>query len=241
MKARYLSAGDTGLVVQLSEQADHETNARVRDLFEQVVKSKLPGFMEAVPSYRSLLVQYDPLRTTQAELRDAIEPLIPTEATQGSGSARRWRLPLCCEGEDLAPDLEYVAEQAGLKPEDIVEILAETEQTVYMLGFAPGQPYLGDLPDRMALPRRANPIPKAPAGAVVTATGKTVIYPVDNPTGWYLLGRTPARIFVPGALEPALFAPGDRLTFKPVSRQEFDELDALASAGKYQPIPETVE
>ena len=125
-------------------------------------------------------------------------------------------------------------------PSAIIEILATTEQTVYMLGFAPGQPYLGDLPEAMVIPRRANPIPNAPTGSVVTATGKTVIYPVDNPTGWYLLGRTPARIFRADQREPALFAPGDRLVFNPISRREYDELDERARQGAYQPNAEII-
>ncbi|MEM6499014.1 MAG: allophanate hydrolase subunit 1 [Pseudomonadota bacterium] len=240
MTARFLPSGDTGLVVQLSDVADHAINARVRQLFEAVNASGLSGVIEAVPTYRSLLVQYDPLVTTQADLVQAIEPLISAESTERREQVRRWELPICCEGDDFAPDLDFMAHHASLTPKDIVEVLAETEQTVYMLGFAPGQPYLGDLPEAMIIPRRANPIPKAPKGSVVTATGKTVIYPVDNPTGWYLLGRTPVEIFRAGAAEPALFAPGDRLVFKPVSRSEFDQLEQRARQGDYQPDPEII-
>ncbi|MEM7750970.1 MAG: allophanate hydrolase subunit 1, partial [Pseudomonadota bacterium] len=200
----------------------------------------LAGVIEAVPTYRSLLVQYDPLVTTQADLTRAIEPLISTESTVRMDRVRRWELPICCDSDDFAPDLAFMAHHASLTTKDIVEILAETEQTVYMLGFAPGQPYLGDLPEAMIIPRRANPIPKAPKGSVVTATGKTVIYPVDNPTGWYLLGRTPVEIFRAGATEPALFAPGDRLVFKPISRSEYDDLEQRARLGDYQPNAEII-
>ncbi|MEO0809666.1 MAG: allophanate hydrolase subunit 1 [Pseudomonadota bacterium] len=240
MKIRYLPCGDTGLVVQLSDVADRATNACVHRLFNAVMERDLPGVVEAVPSYRSLLVQYDPLQTTQAELAKAIEPLISPGQTGSQNVARRWRLPICCDGEDLAPDLEFVATRAGLSTADVVEILAETEQIVYMLGFAPGQPYLGDLPDKLSISRRNDPIPQIPAGSVVTATAKTVIYSMANPTGWYMLGRTPVRIFQSDAAEPVLLAPGDRLIFNPISRPEFDDLDAQARAGNYQPQPETI-
>ena len=129
MTTRFLPSGDTGLVVQLSDIADHETNARVRQLFEAVNSNNIAGVIESVPTYRSLLVQYDPLQTTQSDLTKAIEPLISTESKKTKSQVRRWQLPICCEGDDFAPDLEFMAHHASLSTSAVIEILATILQS----------------------------------------------------------------------------------------------------------------
>ena len=111
--------------------------------------------------------------------------------------------------------------------------MLDTPHHVYMIGFAPGQPYMGDLPAALNIPRRENPVPRVEKGALVTATGLTIIYAVPNPTGWHVVGRTPVEIFSPDREEPILFTPGDRVTLRRIGRNEFDELAAMVGDGNF--------
>jgi KipI family sensor histidine kinase inhibitor len=131
-----------------------------------------------------------------------------------------WRVPVCYEGE-FAPDLAEVARLTGLTPDEVVVLHSGTRFHVYMLGFLPGFPYLGDLPERLALPRRADPRLRVPAGSISIATSLTAIYPYESPGGWHLIGATPIRLFDAERPCPALLAPGDAVIFDPVDRAAF--------------------
>ena len=220
--------GDTGITVIVGQTVDQVTRSRVQALARTIDRAALPGVVETVPSYLSVLIHYDPLTTDFSSIVGALGSLPLTEGEEGG--IRNWTLPICFDGPDFAPDLMAVADWAGLSCEDVMQDILGTTQTIYMLGFAPGQPYMGDLPDRIAIPRRESPVPGIPTGAVLIATGKTVIYPSPNPTGWYVIGRTPVRIFDAAAADPVLLSPGDRVTFEPVDAETFRALeDALAS------------
>ena len=228
----FLSSGDTGLTVVLGTDVAPETSARVLQLCANINAADLAGVIEVVPTYLSLLVHYDPLTTTQASLKKAIAALPAGDPASGVKVAR-WSFPICVEAEGFAPDLETVADYAKRAPRDIVRAMTSTVQTVYMLGFAPGQPYLGDLPANMALPRRENPAPNVPAGAVLTATGKTVIYPNSNPTGWHIIGRTPVLLFDKTAQQPALLSPGDLVQFHEVGLDDYHQIEARVRTGGF--------
>jgi len=221
---RFLPSGDTGLTVQLGDSIDQATNRRVRALATSIENAAIPGVIETVPAYVSLLVHYDPLVLRQSEL---IERITGLEAQAGSGTQvapRELSLPVCFEGPDFAPDLPFVADWAGVTAGDVVQDVTGAALFVYMIGFAPGQPYLGDLPDRLVIPRRTDPVPKVPKGSVLVATGKVVIYPFDNPTGWHVIGRTPLDLFDGQKDEPALLRPGDRITLRSVDAGTFEAI-----------------
>jgi KipI family sensor histidine kinase inhibitor len=233
---RFLPCGDSGLTVQFEGADLRATNARALALHRALGAAPPEGLVETVPAYRSVTLHYDPLRTTQATLAEAVRAALA--APEAAGDApRRWCLPVCFEA-DHAPDLAEVSRRTGLTETAIVAALTETEQSVYMLGFAPGQPYLGDLPAALDLPRRREPVARVPAGSVLTATAKTVIYPVDNPTGWYVLGRTPVALFDPDDPVPVLLAPGDLLRCTPVGAAEFAALQAERGALRARLIAE---
>ena len=239
MSIAFLPSGDTGLTVQFGETISREINARVIALHAAVNTAGLPGVVETVPTYRSLLVHYDPLATTQAELTEALRPIVERCGDAAPAVGRCWRLPVCFD-DSYAPDLPQVAAQAGLSPEAVIDIMTGTRQFIYMLGFAPGQPYLGDLPEGLDIPRRENPIPEVPAGSVLIAAGKTTIYPFANPTGWYSLGRTPVTLFDPQAPSPALLSPGDEVVFERVSGPGFDRIAEAVRQGSYDvPVEES--
>lgn len=227
----FRASGDTGLTVVLGDRVCPETSVRVLGLQRAVEAARLPGVIELVPSYLSLLIQYDPLATSQAAIREALRSLdaIGLRETEHKGAS--WAFPICFEGEGFAPDLDAVASHADVAPHDVIDAILEAQQIVYMLGFAPGQPYLGDLPERFAIPRRMTPVPDVPAGSVLTATGKTVIYPNANPTGWYVIGRTPVPLFDMSSETPALLTPGDVIGFRNVGLEEYRDIEAGLKAG----------
>lgn len=236
---RFLPSGDTGLVVQFGEAVDRDVNDRVLQLSASLRAAALPGLVETVPTFRSLLVHYDPLETTAAELTRAIEALLDRRQ-DGEHRARLWRVPVCYEPRH-APDLAEVAERTGLKVEDIVTLHSETRYRIYMIGFVPGFPYLGDLPAPLVLPRRTDPRVRVPAGSVAIATSMTAIYPIESPGGWHLIGSTPIRLFDLRRPSPALFAPGDAVRFEPVAADAFETIRAAVAADAYEVPCEEIE
>jgi inhibitor of KinA len=156
--------------------------------------------------------------------RDAALAALATPAA-APAMPREVELEVCYE-PDLAPDLADVARRCGVSPDEVVALHAGAEYVVQCLGFAPGFPYLTGLPERLRVPRHDAPRPRVPAGSVAIAGAQAGVYPCETPGGWRVLGRTPRRLFDPGAEPPALLAPGDRVRFVPVSRGRFDRLVA---------------
>ena len=219
MKVRFQSAGDRALVVEFGDRVDRGLSERVLDL-DAIIRSNPPaGIVETVPTFRSLAIYYDPLLTSRARLQRAIEPLLDLRDNPRVG-AKLWHVPACYEGE-FAPDLAEVARLTGLTSNDVVALHSGTRFHVYMLGFLPGFPYMGDLPAQLELPRRADPRLRVPAGSISIATSLTAIYPYESPGGWHLIGATPIRMFDPECSKPALFAPGDAVKFQPIDPAAF--------------------
>ncbi len=228
---QFLPSGDTGLTVQFGDRIDRQLSRRVVRFRSALEAAALPGVVETVPTYRSLLIHYDPLETTQARLIEEIGPVLRSDTGRDQAEARAWHLPVCFDAPGCAPDLDHVAAWAGLGTEEVVDALTAIPFHVYMLGFAPGQPYMGDLPESLAIPRREDPIPRIAAGSVVIATGMAVIYPIPNPTGWHVVGRTPATLFDPSLAAPALLRAGDRVTLHRVGAQEYEGIAARLASG----------
>jgi KipI family sensor histidine kinase inhibitor len=236
MPVRFLSVGDRALAIELGDAIDRRLSRRVLRLDRAIRTAPPHGVVETVPTFRSLLVHYDPLATSRAELEAAIAPLVDRDQDT-AGAVREWRIPVCYEGEH-APDLAEVARLTGLAPADIVACHSGIRWHVYMLGFLPGFPYLGDLPPELALPRRADPRVKVPAGSVSIATTLTAIYPYESPGGWHLIGATPVRFFDPARTPPALLAPGDAVRFDPIDATAFAAIRQMVEAGDYLPDSE---
>lgn len=229
---KFLPCGDSALVVEFGDRIDRKVSEAVLRLAARLRHAALEGVLEAVPTFRSLLVHYDPLRASAASLETAIAALL------GAGAAherpkRLWRVPVCYESA-LAPDLGSVAERTGLSPEAVVDLHSGTRYYIYMLGFMPGFPYMGDLPEPLVLPRRVDPRVRVPAGSVAIATALTAIYPLESPGGWHLIGSTPIRMFDPAAASPALFAPGDEVQFEPIGQGAYAELQGAVARGDYR-------
>jgi KipI family sensor histidine kinase inhibitor len=231
MELRFLSAGDRALVVEFGDRIDRALSREVLRL-DAILRADLPrGVVETVPTFRSLLVHYDPLVTGRAALEGAILRRLDQQRTS-RGDARLWTLPVCYEGE-FAPDLAEVARLTGLTPGEIVTLHTGTRFHVYMLGFLPGFPYMGDLPEQLALPRRADPRLRVPAGSISIATSLTAIYPYESPGGWHLIGATPVRLFDAAMARPALLAPGDAVCFEPIDAAAFAAIRRAVIAGDF--------
>jgi len=225
------SFGDTGFSVEFGDGIDRGVNAMVMALHAALVDAAPAGLVETIPSFRALLVQYDPLVTARAELENQVRSLLDGLQPQQK-AGRLWRLPACYAPE-LAPDLNEVAERCKVTPEQVVKIHTGGRYFVYMLGFMPGLAYMGGLEAALYLPRRKEPRTKVPQGSVAIAESMTNIYPWESPGGWHLIGRTPLKLFDPARPEPILLAAGDEVTFTEMSADDYAALQRQVADGSF--------
>jgi inhibitor of KinA len=228
-------AGDTALVVEFGDVIDRRISAKVIALARRLTQSEIPGVVECVPTFRSLMVHYDPFVLPTATLCDRIADLA-TGLRIREDAGRIWRLPACYDPL-IAPDLDHVAEHTDLSPSQVVECHSATTYHVYMLGFLPGMAYMGDVPPELQLPRLATPRAKVPAGSLGIATSMTCVYPMDTPAGWHLIGRSPVPFLERRPQPRTLLAAGDKVRFEPVSLQDYEQMSAQAMAGVLQITP----
>jgi KipI family sensor histidine kinase inhibitor len=232
---KVLPAGDTALVVEFGDVIDRRLSAWVLALSRRLDEERLDGVVETVPTFRSLMVHYEPLVLPSAALIARIGELMQELRLTGR-PGRRWRLPACYDPR-VAPDLDDVAARCGLAPAQIVERHSAVTYHVYMLGFLPGQAYMGDLPAELVLPRRASPRQRIPAGSLAMAMTMTCIFPLETPCGWHLIGRSPVPLWQQEPVPGALLAAGDEVTFAPVSLREYEDLLARAADGSLKLMP----
>ena len=232
---RFLPAGDLALTVELGDDISVEVNTRVRALEFLIEQKALPGVVETVPTYRALQVYYDPTVVGYEALCRALTPLVEQAASTAMPPAREVELP-CCYGGELGPDLEPAARRLELSTDELVRLHAGAEYLVYFIGFTPGLPYMTGAPARLTIPRLDTPRVKVPAGSVAIGGIQCCIYSVESPGGFWLLGRTPVRLYDPDAAEPILLRPGDRVRFRPIARAEFDDVAARVAAGSFRTV-----
>lgn len=174
----------------------------------------LPGVVECVPAYSSLLVVIDPLVTEIDELKESVKHIAAALPRQEARAGRLVAIPVRYGGED-GPDLEQLAAHCGLSVNETIRLHSEPEYVVFFLGFLPGFPYLGGMDPRLSMPRLEKPRLAVPAGSVGIAGGQTGIYPLESPGGWRIIGRTRLQLFDAGRSQPAVISPGDRVKFIP--------------------------
>lgn len=236
-KPRFLPAGDQCLVVEMGNAISPEINRRVRDLTVSIERAGISGIFDLMPTYRSLLIYYDPLVMPASQLQERLESLEHGLNEESLEKPRVVRIPTLYGGE-YGPDIEFVAQNNGLSVEDVVEIHSGTDYLVYMMGFSPGFPYLGGLSKKLVTPRLQTPRTQIPAGSVGIAESQTGVYPVASPGGWQLIGRTPVRMFDPNREPPALLDAGSYVRFVPVSENEYNEIQRGVEAGEYEVVTE---
>jgi KipI family sensor histidine kinase inhibitor len=231
---RLLSCGDTAISVEFGSVIDAGLNARVLALDEALGEEKerglVPGLGEMVPTYRSLLVIFDPLTVDLPALKARILALAASGAPARK-ERRRWLVPVAYGG-DHGMDLDSTAQAHGISPEELVRRHSAGTYTVAMLGFMPGFAYLDGLDAALATPRRLEPRQLTPSQSVAIGGMQGAISTVEGPSGWHMLGRSPARGFMPGREPVFLYEPGDQIRFESIDHGEWDALDARAAQGE---------
>ena len=238
MSPRLLDAGDGAFTVEFGEVIAADLLARVQALDSAIGRLQaaggLPGLIETMPTFRSLTLFFDPLRSGRAELIAALQPLFEDKAPPPLASGRRWRLPVCYEA-GAGSDLVDTAAALGLGVDELVALHSGTEVSVYMLGFLPGFPFMGELPAALHRPRRSQPRLRVPAGSVAIAGALTAIYPWESPGGWHLLGRCPLPLFDATRAAPSLLSVGDRVRFEPVTWADCQAISDGLRGGELAP------
>ncbi len=225
--------GDMALQIEVGDTIDEQTHRRVQAAWRALTLAPLPGVIEVVPAYTTVTVYYDPVQVVEAGApEDAVVTWLGlrlAERLKSPPKAEKTKprvveVPVCYDAE-FAPDLALVAKHAGLKPEEVVRLHSAQQYLVYLIGFAPGFPYLGGLPKALETPRHAKPRMTVPPGTVAIGGAQTGIYPLSTPGGWNLIGRTPLRLFRPEEDPPVLLCAGDTVKFRPIDRAEFAKLE----------------
>jgi len=211
----FRSMGDRSLLVELGEKIAPDVNRRVLELMLQLQQARLPGVREFAPGYRSLLVVFDPLKLSASELKACITDVAGRPGSAGLPQAKLLTVPVFYGG-DYGPDLEGVAGHLGISTDEVIRLHTETMYRVYMIGFTPGYPYMGELPAALAVPRRSTPRTRVPKGSVGIAQRQTGIYSAESPGGWQIIGWTPIELFDPTRQLPSLLEMGDRVKFEAV-------------------------
>jgi KipI family sensor histidine kinase inhibitor len=227
---RFAPVGDSALSVEFENEIDPHVNAMVLALDRAIAASNVPGIIETVPGFRTLLVIYEPEDITFAALIEQVELLIHDGLNPLVATGRFWTVPVAY-GFPGDGDLTDISEATGLSRDEIIAIHSGAEYQVYIVGFVPGLPVLGGLPASLHLSRRPDPRPGLPAGRVMIGGMQGLIVPMPMPTGYYSVGQTPLRPYVRGAPDPFLFRPGDRIRFRPITPRD---LDALAATPGHQ-------
>jgi inhibitor of KinA len=231
---RFLPCGDRALSVELGDEITRAINARILALEYLLQQRRVPGVGETVPSYRALLLYYDPLVVSYEALTATLRGLLTEARPEVLPPVRTVELP-CCYGGELGFELEAAATKLGLLPEEMARLHAAADYYVYFVGFTPGLPYMTGMPERLTIPRLTNPRLKTPPGSVSIGGVQCCIYSVESPGGFWVLGRTPVRLYDPTAADPILLRAGDHVRFCPVDRAEYDAIAAEVDAGRYAP------
>ncbi|WP_312853856.1 5-oxoprolinase subunit PxpB [Thermoactinomyces mirandus] len=213
--------GDTAVMVQLGQTINPETHLKVKKLAIYLDQNPIPGMVEYVPAFTTIAVYYDPLKTSYKKICSILELIVSRSEDLTDPKPRTVEIPVCY-AEEFGPDLEFVAKYNGLTPDQVIDIHSSNEYLMYMIGFAPGFPYLGGISKHIATPRRKFPRLSIPAGSVGIAGSQTGVYPISTPGGWQIIGRTPLDLFRPNENPPCLLQVGDLVKFRPICREEYD-------------------
>jgi KipI family sensor histidine kinase inhibitor len=220
--AKFLLMGDRGLLAEFGDDISLQVNEKVRRMHLALQTEPIEGIVETVPTYRSLLILYDPLILSIEALKKRLERIEKGLQQTPFPEPHLTRIPVVY-GDLYGPDLEGVANTHGISQEEVIRLHCSKPYHIYMIGFMPGFPYMGELPEALVTPRLKTPRLSVPTGSVAIAQKQTGIYSMESPGGWHLLGRTPVKLFSPGKNPPALLQMGDLVQFYPISEKEYKE------------------
>ncbi|NMP23785.1 5-oxoprolinase subunit PxpB [Sulfobacillus harzensis] len=221
-------AGDAAILLEFGQTPDPAINRDVHRTARALQRASIAGVWGIVPAYTTLLVEFDPFIIRAAALMERIQNLALDDVVE---APRCFEIPTAYGGP-FGEDLADAATRLGLDPEELVAQHSKHRYQIYCLGFSPGFPLAGILPEALRLPRRTSPRTAVPSGAVAIAGFQTGVYPTESPGGWHLIGRTPGRLFHLERTSPVMYQPGDYLQFRPISGEEYRHLEARALAGE---------
>lgn len=220
--------GDRAMMLQFEDEISPETHLRIKAISQYFDTHQVKGIVEYVPAYTSVTFYYDPWLLSEHgtvdpydSIVDLIQQVLRQVKLKKAAKSEVVKIPVCYGG-DYGPDLDFVAQYNSLKPKEVIALHTKATYLVYMIGFAPGFPYLGGLSKKLATPRKEQPRAVIPAGSVGIAGNQTGVYPIETPGGWQLIGRTPVLLFDPERENPALLKAGDKVRFVPISAKEYE-------------------
>lgn len=227
-KTRYSLMGDRGLLLEFGDEISREINEKVRRMALAVQAEAIEGIIETVPTYRSLLIIYNPVILPIEDLKKRLKKIEGGLQTTPLPEPKLTRIPVVYGGI-YGPDLEEVAKYLHVSPEEVVQLHCSKPYLIYMIGFMPGYPYMGELPQALVTPRLKTPRLLVPKGSVAIAQRQTGIYSMESPGGWQILGRTPVELFHPEKDPPALLQMGDFVQFYQISEKEFHDWNSQSA------------
>jgi len=214
--------GDRGLLLELGDEIGSEVNEKVRRMTLAIQAESIEGIVEIVPTYRSLLILYNSLILSFVDLKKRLERIEKGLQQTPFPEPKLTQIP-ALYGGSYGPDLEEVAKYHQISPEEVIQLHCSKPYFIYMIGFMPGFPYMGELPEALITSRLKTPRLSVPAGSVAIAQRQTGIYPMESPGGWQIIGRTPVKLFNPEREPPALLQMGNLVQFFPIGEKEFKE------------------
>lgn len=230
---KILTAGDSSLLIEFGQEISPKINQKITSTVQLMKEQHIEGVVDIIPAFCSLLINYDPRVIGYEELKERMKNLVKVDVKSQAGKKRIFEIPVCYGGE-YGPDIENIANHAGLSVDEVIKIHSSRDYLIYMLGFLPGFTYLGGLDERIHTPRLANPRLKIRAGSVGIGGSQTGIYPLESPGGWQLMGMTPVKTYDPEREVPILVEAGDYIRFVPVTEDEYLAIKEQVEKGTYQ-------
>ena len=218
--------GDCGIVCDFGEDVNREINTSVIKLFnhvkKEILKGNLNGILNCTPSYNKLIINFDLEKINSSKIIDFFKSVDFTKLNLSQNN-KKWTIPICY---DFEMDLENMSKVLKIDKEEIINIHLNTVFFIYMIGFVPGHPFMGDLDAKLFLNRLKTPRVKIPAGSIGIVEKFCNIYPYESPGGWNIIGKTPKKIFNSrDSTNPCLLSPGDTVKFKSISKEEFNKIN----------------
>lgn len=232
-ETKYLNSGDKALVIEFSDKISDEVNSKVRSMMIAIEQRKINGIVEITPTYRSLMVHYNPLKVKYNDLINSLKEIEQDLGNIEIPAPRVIEIPTLYGGE-YGPDIENVSSHNNLSIDEVIKIHTSRDYLIYMIGFTPGFPYLGGMDEKIATPRLKTPRTKITGGSVGIAGNQTGIYPIDSPGGWQLIGKTPLKLYDPNRNPPILLQSGDYIKFVEINEKEYREIEEKINSGIYE-------
>ena len=231
---RFLFSGDSALVIEFGNEISVDINKKIRKMMDDIKKENIDGIVELVPTYCSLLINYDVLKIDYNTLVEKLKTFLNNNLETAEGEeVTQIEIPTLYNDE-VGPDLSYVAEHNKLSKEEVIKIHTGTDYLVYMLGFMPGFTYLGGMSEKIATPRLESPRLQIYPGSVGIAGKQTGMYPSMSPGGWRIIGRTPLKLYNPDSDTPVYISSGDYVRYVSISEEEYNDILKKVENNEYK-------